>query len=97
MRDGRGSRAGYCNIRARIRAVVADQNLEGYMLGSELAVFACKMFPRMNLISATIRSSSPDRSVPAKAFLAARSIDGGARWMNRAPLADLLLPCATLR
>ena len=40
---------------------VADQNLEGHMFGSELAVFACKMFPRMNfvLISATIRLVFP--------------------------------------
>jgi hypothetical protein len=61
MRDGRGCRARHCNIRARIRALVADQNLEGHMFGSELAVFACKMFPRMNfvLISATIRLVFP--------------------------------------
>ncbi len=32
------------------RAVVVDQNLEGHMRGSELAAFACRMFPRMNFM-----------------------------------------------
>jgi DNA-binding NtrC family response regulator len=32
------------------RAVVADQNLDGRMLGSELAAFAHKMFPRLNFV-----------------------------------------------
>jgi CheY-like chemotaxis protein len=43
------------------RAVVADQNLEGQMLGSELAAFACRKFPQMSfvLISATIRRVFP--------------------------------------
>jgi hypothetical protein len=32
------------------RAVVADQNLDGQMLGSELAAFARTMFPRLNFV-----------------------------------------------
>ena len=32
------------------RAAVVDQNLDGHMLGSELAAFACKMFPRLNFV-----------------------------------------------
>ena len=32
------------------RAVVADQNLDGQMLGSELAAFAFAKFPRMNFV-----------------------------------------------
>jgi CheY-like chemotaxis protein len=32
------------------RAAVVDQNLDGHMLGSELAAFACKMFPRWNFV-----------------------------------------------
>ena len=31
-------------------AVVADQNLEGSMLGSELAAFAREKFPKLNII-----------------------------------------------
>jgi hypothetical protein len=50
------------------------------MLVSEVVVFACKTLPRMNfvLISAAMRSSSRDRPIPAKAFLAA-PVDGAAR------------------
>jgi CheY-like chemotaxis protein len=32
------------------RAAVVDQNLDGHMLGSELAAFACKKFPRLNFV-----------------------------------------------
>jgi CheY-like chemotaxis protein len=32
------------------RAVVVDQNLDGQMLGSDLAAFACTKFPRMNFV-----------------------------------------------
>jgi DNA-binding NtrC family response regulator len=33
-----------------LRAVIADQNLQGPMLGSELAAFARKMFPRLTVV-----------------------------------------------
>lgn len=42
-------------------AVVADQNLDGRMLGSELAAFAHKKFPRLNfvLMSGNVPSNLP--------------------------------------
>jgi DNA-binding NtrC family response regulator len=35
---------------AELRAVVTDQNLEGDMLGSELASFAREKYPKLNII-----------------------------------------------
>jgi DNA-binding NtrC family response regulator len=35
---------------AEFQAVVMDQNLDGPMLGSELAAFARTMFPRLNVV-----------------------------------------------
>jgi DNA-binding NtrC family response regulator len=35
---------------AELRAVITDQNLQGPMLGSELAAFARKMFPRLTVV-----------------------------------------------
>jgi CheY-like chemotaxis protein len=49
------------------RAVVADQNLDGQMLGSELAVFACMMFPRMNFV--LISGNAPPDLPKAARFL----------------------------
>ncbi|XIA66836.1 hypothetical protein ACFIOY_13600 [Bradyrhizobium sp. TZ2] len=46
MRDGPGAELVIATSgRARIRAVVVVQNLEAHVLGSDLAVFACKVFP----------------------------------------------------
>jgi CheY-like chemotaxis protein len=48
-----------------LRAVVADQNLEGRMLGSELAAFAYGMFPRLNFV--LISGKEPPRFLPGNA------------------------------
>jgi CheY-like chemotaxis protein len=48
-----------------LRAVVADQNLEGRMLGSELAAFAYGMFPRLNFV--LISGNEPPRCLPRNA------------------------------
>jgi CheY-like chemotaxis protein len=49
------------------RAVVADQNLDGQMLGSELAAFACRKFPQMNFV--LISANDPPRLPEAARFL----------------------------
>ena len=52
---------------AEFRAVVTDQNLEGPMLGSELAAFARKMFPLLPVV--LISGNNPPRDRGNARFL----------------------------
>jgi len=47
---------------AELRAVITDQNLEGEMLGSELAAFGRQRFPNLNII---IVSGLPKPPLPS--------------------------------
>ena len=52
---------------AEFRAVVTDQNLDGPMLGSELAAFARTLFPQLNVV--LISGNDPPRDRGKVRFL----------------------------
>ena len=60
------------------RAVVADQNLDGRMLGSELAAFAHRMFPRLNFVLMSGKAPPP-------------GLPGNSRFLRKPFMAEDLL------